>query len=582
MPVPVIDIGILTIRDDEFQSVLLTFPDKAGVYQGERREYTLRYAEAGDGKRYSIAVLRQVEQGNGEAQDAARDLLDDLAPQLLLVVGIAGGLPSEDITLGDVVVSARVNDYSLEARKFREEPAYSLSGGPIAKKLSAGIANLGGRDELEGWSNELPQRPKLTWSSEALYGPKSWQQQVAKGLEAHFGKGVRRRAPTFTVGTIATSDRLIKDPKVLIPWLQTARHLIAVEMESGGVYRAARERCPMLAIRGISDIIGLRRSDKWTKFACSAAAVFTKCYLRTQPVAPRAQRPTSDIVSAGTTVISAFDTIYTNIVPILRFPPLVYVAPARYPTERHAWAKLLAIVGTDRIPKAFLIHQKTLLSFEDPADSILSEICDARAAEAHETDHWVRSSDLEERRSFVHLLNGAVRDDLGLLGVWYFHKHRVYAFAGKTDEPPRTYSYRSVQQQSTITVVSHYNSSTKSGRSIPYLRHSAFQGRFRLFAGQWYIEITPTYLFTSNGKEKYRYHEDQLKGIKALERNRAVLSQFLLWNAVLRATPGPGASRERLLAFGDAPQFKVDWPVTDSALTDIGADTDTTETKRDT
>jgi nucleoside phosphorylase len=85
-------------------------------------------------------------------------------------------------------------------------------------------------------------------------------------------------------GPIASSDRLVKDPALLIPWLTTTRNLLAVEMESGGVYRAVRERCPMLAIRGISDIVGLKRADAWTKFACASAAAFTRAFLRTRPI----------------------------------------------------------------------------------------------------------------------------------------------------------------------------------------------------------------------------------------------------------------------------------------------------------
>jgi nucleoside phosphorylase len=76
----------------------------------------------------------------------------------------------------------------------------------------------------------------------------------------------------------------VKDPSVLIPWLQTARNLLAIEMESGGVYRAVRERCPMLAIRGLSDLVGLSRADAWTKYACASAAAFTHAFLRTRPV----------------------------------------------------------------------------------------------------------------------------------------------------------------------------------------------------------------------------------------------------------------------------------------------------------
>jgi nucleoside phosphorylase len=44
-------------------------------------------------------------------------------------------------------------------------------------------------------------------------------------------------------------------------------------MESAGVYRAAHH-LPILAIRGISDIVGLRRDEAWTKYACETAAAF--------------------------------------------------------------------------------------------------------------------------------------------------------------------------------------------------------------------------------------------------------------------------------------------------------------------
>src|ERR1700751_3407269 len=143
---PIIDIGILTIRDDEFRALLQAFIDDHAIYKGRHREYTLRTADAGQGARYRVAIFRQIEQGNGEAQEAARDLIDDLQPSLLIVVGIAGGLPSDDISLGDVVLSTRVHDFSLEARKFEEATTYNVAGGPIAKSIAGGVANLGARE----------------------------------------------------------------------------------------------------------------------------------------------------------------------------------------------------------------------------------------------------------------------------------------------------------------------------------------------------------------------------------------------------------------------------------------------------
>jgi nucleoside phosphorylase len=281
-----VDIGILTIRDDEFRAVLAVFPSKAGTHKGTSREYTLRHADAGNGERYTVAVLRLVEQGHGEAQDAARDLIDDLAPRLVLVVGIAGGLPSDDVTLGDVVISTRIHDFTIEARKSGQEPTYAVTGGPIAKALAAVVTNLAAReDELGSWTADLPSRPAVTWTREGqLYGSAEWQHELREKLEHHHGEGSTPRAPVYAAGPIASSDRLVKDPELLIPWLQTARNLLAIEMESGGVYRAVRERCPMLAIRGISDIVGLKRADAWTKFACASAAAFTRAFLRTRPI----------------------------------------------------------------------------------------------------------------------------------------------------------------------------------------------------------------------------------------------------------------------------------------------------------
>jgi nucleoside phosphorylase len=285
-PSPKVDIGIVTIRDDEFRAVLAAFPDKAGTLQGASRAYTLRHADAGGGERYRIAVLRLIEQGQGEAQDAARDLIDDLGPRLVLVVGIAGGRPSDDVKLGDVVVSTRIHDFTVEARKSGEAPTYAVTGGPIDKTLAALVANLAARDdELGDWTADLPKQPPVSWTKKGqLYGPPDWQRELRDTLEHHHGSQAMPRAPAYAAGPIASSDRLVKDPELLIPWLQTARNLLAIEMESGGVYRAARERCPMLAIRGISDIVGLKRAEAWTKYACASAAAFTRAFLRTRPI----------------------------------------------------------------------------------------------------------------------------------------------------------------------------------------------------------------------------------------------------------------------------------------------------------
>jgi len=170
----------------------------------------------------------------------------------------------------------------------------------------------------------------------------------------------------------------------------------------------------------------------------------------------------------------------------------------------------------------------------------------------------------------VQLLNAALREDIWWQGVRYHGDQEVYAFMGRPDEPPRRLKYANLKVRSTTTVVSHYEHKPKSGKLYKYLRHAAFQGRFRWLGDQWYLEITPTYRFTRNAKDLDRYHESLLSGIKRIERNRSVLSQLLIWQAVLRA-PWTRADRLRLLEFAPLVSFRFSSGVDESSLTALDA-----------
>jgi nucleoside phosphorylase len=582
MSQPIVDIGILTIRDDEFRALLKTFADDHDIYKGRHREYTLRTADAGQGARYRLAILRQIEQGNGEAQEAARDLIDDLQPSLLLVVGIAGGLPADDISLGDIVLSTRVHDFSIEARKFQDETTYNVGGGPIAKAIAVGIANLSAREsELGDWWAELPQKPTVNLSPRNLYGPRNWQRDVRQKLQLHYGKDVADRTPAFAAGPIASSDRLVKDPKVLFPWITSARGILAIEMESAGVHRATRGRTPMLSIRSLSDIVGLKRQDAWTKYACASAAAFTRAYLRTRPVPIReSERPTVVLVSRDTTQeepehqTAEPEESFANLIPLRHFPDTLYIAPATSKTRKQSWFLLnegASDKSADHVPGAWTLYEGNLYSFVDPERSRLKKIIDVGGLDEFDTKEWAVSEDENNRRLFVHLLNAALREDLWSQGVRYYRDQDVYAFMGRPDEPPRRLKYANVKMRSTVTVVSHYeHKSSKSGKPHKYLRHAAFQGRFRFLGGEWHLEITPTYRFTYNGKDLDRYHENRLSGIKRFERNRSVLSQLLLWQAVLRA-PWTRADRLRLLEFAPLVSFQFSSGLDESSLTALDA-----------
>jgi predicted nucleotide-binding protein/nucleoside phosphorylase len=285
-----VDFGIITIREDEFEAVLTRFP-AAGRVAG-RRHYNLCRVDLPGGGSYLGAVLRCIEQGNGEAQSAAHDLLEDLKPHWLLVVGIAGGVPSEDFSLGDVIVSTRVHDFSVEAVLQEKEPEYALSGGPVDRAAAVLVANLPAlKAELGHWNVAkaiAAPRPEINIREVALYGDNEWSDRVRRSLSLHAG----RTNPLVVSGAIASSDRLIKDTEVLAAWMKMTRQVLAAEMESAGVYRATYGRqVPTLSIRGISDIVGLKRDASWTQYACHTAAAFALALVRTRPFEPKSHSP---------------------------------------------------------------------------------------------------------------------------------------------------------------------------------------------------------------------------------------------------------------------------------------------------
>jgi nucleoside phosphorylase len=490
----------------------------------------------------------------------------------------------DDISLGDVVLSTRVLDFSVEARKFGQETTYNVGGGPIPKSIAAGIANLGAREsELGRWWEDLPAKPLVNLTSGKLYGPKAWQREVRKKLQVHYGKGITGRVPTFSAGPIASSDRLVKDPKVLLPWITSARSILAIEMESAGVHRATRDNTPMLSIRGLSDIVGFRRQDAWTKYACASAAVFTRAYLRTRPVPVReSPKPPAGLVAAQEhdksgegreQRITGTEESFANLIPLRHFPETLYVAPALSKTRKQAWFQLkggAAAKSTDYVPGAWTLYEGNLYSFVDPERSRLKTIIDLGGLDQFNAQEWAFSPDENKRRLFVHLLNAALREDLWSRGVRYYGDQDVYAFMGRPSEPPRSLNYANVKLRSTVTVVSHYERRIKSGKVYKYLRHGAFQGRFRFLGNDWYLEITPSYRFTWNGKDLDRYHENLLAGIKRLERNRSVLSQLLTWQSVLRA-PWTRVDRSRLLEFGPLISFSFASGINESSLTAMDA-----------
>ncbi|MEU8365355.1 hypothetical protein AB0C27_56020 [Nonomuraea sp. NPDC048882] len=283
-----VDFGVITIREDEFEAVLDRF--KPNLHEAGRQRYELGTTAAKNGSEYTFAAVRTADQGQGHAQKSAHDLIHDLQPRWLMVIGIAGAVPSADFTLGDVVCAIRVHDFCVRAVLEGAPDAYSIGGGSMHQQIQQYLANLPAWvRRLGDWNAPASlglEKPHLEVpgpSSNKYYGGREWRKKVRSVLLQHFPPGLPPRPPLATSRPIATSDALVKSTELLQQWLESARATAAVEMELGGIFLAARQHdreYPILAIRGISDIVGFKREERWTKYACTTAAAFAHALVR--------------------------------------------------------------------------------------------------------------------------------------------------------------------------------------------------------------------------------------------------------------------------------------------------------------
>jgi nucleoside phosphorylase len=128
-----IDVAIITMRDDEFTAVLDRMATNSTI-EGQRR-YEVGTLTSARGRAITYSVARCVEQGPAEAQRLATYILEDLMPGLVVLCGIAGAMPTKDITLGDVVCATYVHDLSLRAARDRGGDTYRTRGAEMAPPI---------------------------------------------------------------------------------------------------------------------------------------------------------------------------------------------------------------------------------------------------------------------------------------------------------------------------------------------------------------------------------------------------------------------------------------------------------------
>lgn len=227
-------VGVLTVIQEEFDAA------KAALGANTRFKKT-RYWH-GDGGTDRFVLAKMPDRSNVPAAEAARDMFEYWRPDVLVLVGISGGLSSGDAGLGDVVVPDYLH-YG-EFRKLTDASddlrfaAYDHPNVGLRSDIVEQVAELG--DWVERITGD---RPAL--ADDERYGSDPDRLKVE-------------------VGSLVAGEKIMGDPdhpeqqRMFVSF----EHAIAVDMESWGVGRTvqhARTQADynprLVIIRGISDIV---------------------------------------------------------------------------------------------------------------------------------------------------------------------------------------------------------------------------------------------------------------------------------------------------------------------------------------
>lgn len=225
------------------------------------------------------------------------------------------------------------------------------------------------------------------------------------------------------------------------------------------------------------------------------------------------------------------ERLHTNLLEVKRLPRLIYFAKTDHRDPNKFRDELKK--HSEYPPREWVLDGKLVYSVHDLRDQPWASACDITSVDWIESEKWAVSSDPDEQKLFVWLLNECLRSFAGKIGMRHSKDHDALFFKKTTDLSRRIKRYRSRQQSATRDVFREYRSESDPSKLF-YYRHVGFEPRFRLFDGCWCLEINPTYLFTSDGDRTHPYHEEYLAKIKSIEGSGAVGGSVVMFAALFR------------------------------------------------
>lgn len=212
----------------------------------------------------------------------------------------------------------------------------------------------------------------------------------------------------------------------------------------------------------------------------------------------------------------------------IAMPDEIFVADSPFASGRDAVPELLR---TDERRFDWVIRGRRFVSFRDPRGTGLESIVDVDTVEAVDTELVAGSDDTDDELVMVELLRRTmerqVSNDLAFDG-----KSRTFFFKALERNQARKYEYRSLREATSAHVVQVYMNK-KRKEAVHSVRHHAFRPRFERIGSEWFLSISPTFVFTEDGFRPHLFAADLLAGKKRMDRNGSIRGQVFMFRFLL-------------------------------------------------
>ena len=219
------------------------------------------------------------------------------------------------------------------------------------------------------------------------------------------------------------------------------------------------------------------------------------------------------------------EALVSNLLPVVAYPQRVFMGE----TDMRGRAISDTLRKNNAYVSEWLVRGSRVLAAHDLRQQPWDEICDRGTVEDFGGDEWADADDRIRQGEFAEILYSCLAAKVGA-DLRYNRREKLFYARASDDMSPRYFGGISGRQGRNV--FKAYLKKTDASKTA-YCRHSGFKAHFARYGDHWYLSVTPTYYFTSDGWFPTRRGGEFLSNAKRRERNDSVRQQVEMWSRYL-------------------------------------------------